>query len=229
MAEIKLLYFPGCPNVDDARGNLRQALAGAGLPPQWREIDVAAPDAPRELRGFPSPTVLVDDRDISGGSAGPSGEPSCRFGGAPSAAAIAESLRGHKTGWAGLAALPAAALGALPAAACPACFPALAALLSALGVSATAVEAGLRPLMAGLLSIALAGLAYQAARTRRFGPAVLGLFAALGIYLGLFVFESGVLRWASVALLSGASLWNALPSLRRLKPTACGACQEGRG
>lgn len=226
MADIKLLYFPGCPNVDDARGNLRQALAGVGLPSEWREIDVAAPDAPRELRGFPSPTVLVDDRDISGASAGPGGEPSCRFGGAPSAAAITESLRGGKTGWAGLAALPAAALGALPAAACPACFPALAALLSALGVSAAAAEAGLKPLMAGLLVVALAGLAYQAKRTRRFGPAVLGLLAAAGIYVSLFVLESSALRWASVVLLSGASLWNALPSLRRLRPAACAACSS---
>ena len=66
MARVVLLYDLDCPNVPLARTNLRQALAQAGMPAEWSEVDRAAADTPAEWRGFGSPTVLVDGRDAGG-------------------------------------------------------------------------------------------------------------------------------------------------------------------
>ena len=65
---VELLYFPGCPNVAPARVQLQRTLIQAGLPAQWEEHDVSADDAPLHTRGYGSPTILVDGRDVSGGS-----------------------------------------------------------------------------------------------------------------------------------------------------------------
>jgi mercuric ion transport protein len=65
---VELLYFPGCPNVAPARVQLQQTLIQAGLPARWEEHDVSADDAPAHTRGYGSPTILVDGRDVSGGS-----------------------------------------------------------------------------------------------------------------------------------------------------------------
>ncbi|HKJ93361.1 MAG TPA: glutathione S-transferase N-terminal domain-containing protein [Longimicrobiales bacterium] len=79
---IELIYFEGCPNVERARANLRTALDAAGLDAPVEEWDRDAPEAPAYARGYPSPTVLVDGRDVSG-DAGESDSASCRVLGAP--------------------------------------------------------------------------------------------------------------------------------------------------
>lgn len=97
---IALVYFVGCPNVERTRSNLRAALGALGLPATWREFTSDAPDLPASARGYGSPTILVDGRDILG--AGPSDSPdSCRLyppglgdHGAPSVRAIVAALHG---------------------------------------------------------------------------------------------------------------------------------------
>lgn len=69
MAIIELVYDPECPNVDAARQQLRLALSASELPDQWQEWDRAAPDSPSHVRGFGSPTILVNGRDIAGTAA----------------------------------------------------------------------------------------------------------------------------------------------------------------
>ncbi len=71
--KVQLLSFPGCPNAEQAREALRRSLAAASLPPTFEEVDVTAPGAPEHLRQWGSPTILVDGRDVAGGSpTGPS-------------------------------------------------------------------------------------------------------------------------------------------------------------
>ncbi|MDE2312689.1 MAG: DUF2703 domain-containing protein [Elusimicrobia bacterium] len=93
--KIHLLYFKGCPNVEQARKNLRMALSHAGLAPTWKEIDVQSKKTPRAWRGFPSPTILINGREINTGAATVRGATACRFGGAPSIPQIMAVLRAN--------------------------------------------------------------------------------------------------------------------------------------
>ena len=91
-AAIRLLYFDGCPNVEQARRNLRAALSQAGHAPAWEEIDLRSDGAPKEWRGFPSPTIMVGGKEITTGASAAGGSGACRFGGAPSVEQIAAVL-----------------------------------------------------------------------------------------------------------------------------------------
>jgi hypothetical protein len=77
MANVELLYFPDCPNVPAARQQLLRAFAAIGVPPVWSEVDVTAETAPAHTRGYGSPSVLVDGREVTG--AAPGGGSSCRI------------------------------------------------------------------------------------------------------------------------------------------------------
>src|SRR5437867_12809658 len=63
---IQLLSFPGCPNARAACEALQRSLERIGLPPEFEQIDVTAPDAPERLRAWGSPTILVNGRDVAG-------------------------------------------------------------------------------------------------------------------------------------------------------------------
>jgi hypothetical protein len=86
--KIQLLHFLGCPNVGAARTALRDALAAEQLGVQIEEIDVEDPAAPAWARGWGSPTILIDGKDVAGQQ--PSGASSCRLyaDGAPSVEVI---------------------------------------------------------------------------------------------------------------------------------------------
>lgn len=91
---LELIYFRDCPHLADARANLQGALVAAGLDvpvEEWNRDDAAAP---AYVRGYPSPTVLVDGRDVSG-DAPPAAARSCRWAGAPSAEVIRRALTGR--------------------------------------------------------------------------------------------------------------------------------------
>ncbi|HKI96119.1 MAG TPA: hypothetical protein VJ992_12605 [Gemmatimonadales bacterium] len=89
--KVELIYFQGCPHVAEARANLAVALERAQLKAPVREWDRDDPAAPPYTRQYPSPTVLVNGRDVSGGAAGAGGA-SCRAAGAPSVERIHEAL-----------------------------------------------------------------------------------------------------------------------------------------
>lgn len=61
----QLLSFPGCPNADAARDALKRSLVAAGLPTNYEEVDVTRPATPELLRGWGSPTILVDGNDVA--------------------------------------------------------------------------------------------------------------------------------------------------------------------
>jgi hypothetical protein len=110
----------------------------------------------------------------------------------------------------------------LPNLACPACWPAYAALLGALGLSVLLDTAWLLPLTAVFLVVALGALAYRCRERRDLGPFLLGLAAAGVILTGKFALQSPAALYIGAALLVGASAWNAWP--RRYPGAACPAC-----
>jgi mercuric ion transport protein len=75
--KIQLLTFPGCPNAEAARERLRSVLASSGIGSPIEEVDTTGPDTPEPLRGWGSPTVLIDGKDV-GGQEAPTGA-SCRL------------------------------------------------------------------------------------------------------------------------------------------------------
>lgn len=64
--KVKLLTFPGCPNAEPTRQVLREAMQRLSLPPTIEEIDLTAPSTLETLRGWSSPTILVDGVDLEG-------------------------------------------------------------------------------------------------------------------------------------------------------------------
>jgi len=75
--KVQLLYFPGCPNVDAARNALRRSLDALGLRVAVEETDVTEARIARHLRGWGSPTILIDGVDV-GGEREPTGA-ACRL------------------------------------------------------------------------------------------------------------------------------------------------------
>lgn len=97
---VELIHDAGCPNIGCARAALRQAFAASGLVPAWTEWDRADPRCPADARGYGSPTILVNGRDVVGAGPG-DGAPSCRLytdhAGAPGVVQISVALLGNGT------------------------------------------------------------------------------------------------------------------------------------
>lgn len=116
----------------------------------------------------------------------------------------------------GLLALPGIGVAMLPKLACPVCWPAYAGLLSSIGLGFLISAAYLLPLTIAFLTLTLATLAYRAKARRGFGPFLLGLFAAIGILLGKFLWESNAPIYSAVAILVVACMWNTWPRYEQL-------------
>lgn len=101
--QVQLVYDCDCPHVDEARAMIRAALESVGADVEWREWDRADSRTPPELRGYGSPTVLVNGHDVDGSRNEPadSDASSCRLYfdecscicGAPTASVIARAIR----------------------------------------------------------------------------------------------------------------------------------------
>ena len=87
MPTVELIYDRQCPSVPEARAHLLSAFVQAGLTPKWSEYQIGDADVPEHARGYGSPTVLIDGRDVSGAVA--SAEMSCRVSATASPQAIA--------------------------------------------------------------------------------------------------------------------------------------------
>ena len=68
---VQLLVFKDCPLAAAARESLKKALADLAIGP-YQEIDILDPATPGDLKGWGSPTILVDGEDVTGGSKGDS-------------------------------------------------------------------------------------------------------------------------------------------------------------
>lgn len=128
-----------------------------------------------------------------------------------------------RSGWfRTLTVLPGAGMSLLPIGACPACLPAYTGLLSALGLGFLLDATYLFPVTGSLFAIALATLAHRARSRRGYGPLGLGITAASVALLGKFALSSDSLLYVGLALLVGASVWNAWPR----KSASTGSCAE---
>ncbi len=230
MPSIELIYDHGCPNVEDTRERLRAALARLNLPLRWHEWDRADPGSPSHARRYGSPTVLVDGRDVAGIE--PADEPSCRIysgtpgrnRGVPPLELILQSLAGkglRRIPGGMMSLLPAIGAAALPKLTCPACWPAYAGLLGALGLGFVDYTPWLLPLTLAFLGLTLGTLAWRAGARRGYAPLVLGIVASVLLAVGKFALDSDAALWTGVGLLVAASIWNGWP---RPAASGCPAC-----
>jgi len=90
MSRIELVYFNGCPNVSEARHRIVEALTRTAMPQRWTEWNIDEPATPDDRRGYGSPTVLVDGRDVAGGA--PGAGRGCVAAGAPSVDLLVAAL-----------------------------------------------------------------------------------------------------------------------------------------
>jgi len=249
MPKIEFIYEQSCPNVADARAQLRLALEQTGLPAHWQEWEHNDPKSPAYARRYGSPSVLVDGVDVAGEPASDASQssagmaaPNCRIytntqgrnRGVPDAtlirAALEKRMQNPKpflpTERLQLASLlPAVGAALLPKLTCPACWPAYAALLSALGVGFVDYTPVLLPLTLVFLIVTLTILAWRP--KRGYAPLALGLFAAAIMLIGKFFFDSDIATYAGVALLVGASTWNAWPTQTKAVCVNCKPVNEG--
>ncbi|MEW5806944.1 MAG: MerC family mercury resistance protein [Acidobacteriota bacterium] len=245
MLTVELIVAPDCPNAKAAREQLLRAFTDAGLSPQWQEWISGAPESPAYTYAYGSPTTLVNGQDVADASPSAKGH-SCRLymdregqlSGVPSVEAItsallrakgSESLETGATVRPGssrrqtLAVIPAIITALLPKLTCPACWPAYAGLLSAFGLGFVNYTPYLLPLTALFLILAVGSLWYGAKNRRDYTPFMLGILSASTVIIGKFVLESKWAMYGGIALLMGASLWNAWP-LRVSKSGSCSEC-----
>ncbi|MGH7969242.1 MAG: MerC family mercury resistance protein [Limisphaerales bacterium] len=230
MIIVELIYDSDCPNVVGTRENLVRAFAKAGIAAKWKEWERSNPETPQYARQFGSPAILINGQDI-GDLKGDSGA-SCRLYGTgavsscgiPPVGLIEKALtRGFiQSKGAGLyrvklhlPAIPAILVALLPKLACPACWPAYAGLMSALGLGFLVRTEYLLPLTAAFVGVALAGLWYRAEKRRGYWPLCVGILGGTALLLGKFWIESDLLFYASLLTLVAASLWNTWPRISK--------------
>mgnify|MGYP005644371087 CR=1 FL=1 len=89
MKSIELVWSPSCTKVKATEGNLREAMALAGLSLSYTPWMIGD-DLPQRLQGYSSPTILIDGNDVGPGEGAEQSE--CR--GLPSVDQILAVLRG---------------------------------------------------------------------------------------------------------------------------------------
>jgi hypothetical protein len=223
---VELILDRDCPNSAGARARLEEAFTRCGLLPLWKEWQRDDPGTPAYTRRYASPTVLVNGCDIGAGTAvtgggacrlytdrggGISGVPDVRDIEAALVSAKGRTASGAQPIKRALHSLPAIGAAMLPKLTCAACWPAYTALLASFGVGFLDYTPYLLPLMATSLLLALVLLAYKASRRRGYAPFMLGVVAGAVILIGKFLLESDIALYSGIAVLVGASLWNAWP------------------
>ena len=237
---VELIYDADCPNLPDTRSQLIKAFTQTGVPAGWKEWERSSPDTPDYARGYGSPTILVDGKDVAG-VAPTAGIRACRvysdtrgkLSPTPSVETICLALSSaapEKKPVAArwqvvVASFPAIGTALLPKLTCPLCFPAYAAILSALGIEFLDYTPYLLPLTAIFLAVAITVLALQARRSRDIVALALGIFASLLVLYAKFGLDSdwlatgGIVMLVVAILLGNRKKSNAAPS--------CPACAVG--
>src|SRR5262245_4031362 len=117
-------------------------------------------------------------------------------------------------------AIPGVGAAFLLGATCPACWLAYAGLLTLPGLTWLLKDTSLMLITLAVLGMALASLAYRASARQGYRPLGLGVIAASLICTEKFWLSATWLLALGLALLTGATLWNAWPR----QATALGAC-----
>lgn len=234
MATVELVYDAGCPNVGQARAQLLRAFAAAGRPARWHEWRSDDRALPAHARGLGSPSILVGGRDVvpvTNQAAccrvyiGPAG-----IAAVPPLETLTAALRGAAGGsrrsWPGLRAVglwgPGVGVAFLPKLICPACWPAYAALASAVGLPFLLNDTAL--FWITLVAVVLIGavVAWRASSRRGYAPLALVVIASAMVLAGKFLYSIPLISYAGATLLLAACVWNAWP--RRTAAPLCPAC-----
>lgn len=229
---VELIYDADCPNVGPARAQLLQAFAQLSRPPRWREWRRDSADAPRRIRRYGSPTILVNGRDVV-----PMGDVAacCRvyaqsgsgMAAVPPLDMITRALRqaGNGFNWKATGLWgPAVGIAFLPKLICPACWPAYAALVGALGLPFLLETAFLLPLTLLALALVLGLLAWRAPQRRGYGPMLAAAVAGAAMVAGKFGFGSNLAAYMGATALLAACVWNSWPRRSSDANSACPAC-----
>lgn len=234
---VELIYDADCPNVPATRSRLIKAFTQTGVSARWQEWERSAPDTPDHARAYGSPTMLVNGRDIAG-VAPNAGTRACRvysdaqgkLSGMPAIDLMCSALlsAGRPVTavvgrWQAMAAsFPAVGAALLPKLTCPLCFPAYAAILSALGIEFLDYTPYLLPLTATFLAVAIGVLALQTRRTGNIVPLAVGSMAAFIVLFAKFGLEIDWLSTGGIIMLVAAIF---LGSRTKSAATAsCPAC-----
>ena len=126
-----------------------------------------------------------------------------------------------------VAALPGIGVSLLPKLMCPACWPAYAGVVSAVGLGFLISAKYLLPLTVAFLAVTAFALAFRASRRHGYGPFWAGLLAAAVILTGKFYFDSEQATYAGIGLLVAASIWNSWPRRAAAVPSCCAPAGEG--
>ena len=220
MATVELIYDLDCPNIGAARQALLAAFANAGMRPRWVEWDRADRKSPDYALRYGSPTVLVNGEDVT---VMPPSEAACcrvyrtedgtdaqRLSGVPPVGPITQVLMAKSTATSRslgfLSILPTIGTALLPKLTCPLCWPAYAAALAALGVNFANYTPYLMPIVATLLLVNIAVLAWQAKANGQWGRPLIGLAGAALVWLGKFGMTSDLLVYLGTGTLILAAL-----------------------
>jgi hypothetical protein len=65
---VEILYFAGCPNVEQTREMVVAVATAAGVVPELRLTEVRSQAEAERLRFLGSPSVRVDGRDVEPGA-----------------------------------------------------------------------------------------------------------------------------------------------------------------
>ncbi len=239
---VELIYDADCPNVVGTRSQLIRAFTRTGISARWTEWERGSSDTPDYARAYGSPTLLVDGKDIAG-VAPDAGTRACRvysdgrgnLSRTPAIEAICAALNDAAPGkkpvagrWQATAAsFPAIGAALLPKLTCPLCFPAYAAILSALGIEFVNYTPYLLPLTAVFLAVAITVLALQTRRTGNIVPLILGITASFVVLFAKFSLESEWLTTGGVIMLVAAILLGNRKQSAAIAP--CPACVVGEG
>ncbi len=229
---VEVVYDSDCPNIQATRENLLRAFSECNIPARWTEWERGSAEAPERVRGYGSPTVLINGLDIA--DQDPTGYSSCRLypsasgasTGAPSLDLIHRGITrlgdSRASPWRRhIAVLPGIGIALLPKLTCPLCWPAYASFLSTLGVGFLVSAEYLLATTAAFLLVAVGALLFRAKARRGYGPSIVGAGAAAAVLVGKFQFESGVAAYGGLTLLVAASFWNSWP--RKVADT-CSQC-----
>ena len=99
----------------------------------------------------------------------------------------------------------------LPKGTCPLCWPAYAALLSAVGVRADILNRYLFPLTAALVGLGLLAIGWRARQRNGYGPVIMATLASTGLLSGKFLLRDPAVFYSGLVLFGIASVWNVLP------------------
>jgi hypothetical protein len=216
---VELIYDADCPNVGQARKLILQAFYEVKLEPSWTEIERSAADSPQYARQYGSPSILVNGQDVAD-TDGHNGD-CCRlyvheqgYRGVPDLSQMVLALKHSKQdgfSWSRFGAALPSLVALLPVLHCPACWPAYAGILSALGLGFLSEAAYLLPIAVVLLSVAVFALGYKARSRHGYKPLAAGIVASVAVLCGKFWLASDPVLYGGVTVLVVASVWNAWP------------------